>query len=123
MFSKDAHGMANTINPDQEPSDLDLQHPMARNISISYQGVSTLSMIKHWSVKRTSNYPTSCLKVRRKQKVNKLIFKGCSRKTYVASRILITTYSLVVHVCKKTIVDNCLSDNYAIIVRYAVYKE
>ena len=28
----------------------------------------------------TSNYPTSCLEVRGKQKVNKSIFKGCLRK-------------------------------------------
>ena len=68
------------------------------------QGVSTLSRISHWSVKMTSNYPSSCLQVRRKQKVNKLIFKGCSRKTSVSSGILIVAYSLVAHVCRKKIV-------------------
>ena len=53
----------------------------------------------------TSNYPTSCLEVRRKQKVNKPIFKGCLRKkTPVSTSNLIASYSLVAHVCRKTMV-------------------
>ena len=52
----------------------------------------------------TSNYPTSCLEVRRKQKVNNRFSKGALRKTSVSTSILITTYSLVVHVCRKKIV-------------------
>ena len=49
----------------------------------------------------TSNYPTPCLEVRRKQNVNKPIFKGCPRKN---NCIIITSYSLVAHVCRKKIV-------------------
>ena len=71
------------------------------------------------SVRMTSNYPTSCLEVRRKQKVNKPIFKGAPGKSSVSTNILITLYSLVAHVCRKKI---SLSYNYTIIVRYAVYK-
>ena len=55
----------------------------------------------------TSNYPTSCLEVRRKQKVNKPICNGCARKkkkTSVSFSILITAYSLVAHICRKKIV-------------------
>ena len=37
-------------------------------------------MISYRSVKMTSNYPMSCLEVRRKQKVNKPILQGCPRK-------------------------------------------
>ena len=37
-------------------------------------------MISYRSVKMTSNYPTSCLEVKRKQKVNKPILKGCPRE-------------------------------------------
>ena len=44
------------------------------------QGAWTLSLFSNRSVKMTSNYPTSCLEVWRKQKVNKPIFKGCPRK-------------------------------------------
>ena len=53
----------------------------------------------------TSNYPMSCLEVRRKQKVNKPICKGCPRKTSVSTSIQITSYSLVAHVCRKKIVS------------------
>ena len=52
----------------------------------------------------TSDYPTSCLEVRRKQKVN----KGCPGKTYVSTSILITPYSLVAHVCRKKVVQTIM---------------
>ena len=61
-------------------------------------------MISSRSVKMTSNYPMSCLEVRRKQKVNKPIFKA---KTSVSTSILITSYYFVAHVCRKKIV--CLT--------------
>ena len=76
-------------------------------------------MISNRSVKMTSDYPTSCLEVRRKQKVNQPIFKGCPRK-------IICKYQYFKHIvfsCSAYLQkENCLSDNYAIIVRYAVYK-
>ena len=75
--------------------------------------------ISYRSVKMTSNYHTSCLEVRRKQKVNKPIFKGCPRKN-------ICKYLHFIHIvfsCSASLQkENCLSVNYAIIVRYAVYK-
>ena len=83
------------------------------------RGPELLSMISNRSVKMTSEYPTSCFEVRRKQKVNKPIFKGCPRE-------IICKYQHFNHIvfscsaCLKK--ENCLSDNYAIIVRYAVYK-
>ena len=52
----------------------------------------------------TSISPTSCLEVTRKQRVNKLILKGCPRKNICEYSILITSYSLVAHVCRKKIV-------------------
>ena len=67
----------------------------------------------------TSDHPTSCLEVRRKQKVNKSIFKGFPRK-------IICKYHYLNHIvfsCSACLQkENCLSDSYAIIVRYAVYK-
>ena len=67
----------------------------------------------------TSNYPTSCLEVRRKQKVNKPIFKGCPRK-------IICKYQHINHIvfaCSACLQkENCLSDNYAIIIRYPFIK-
>ena len=83
------------------------------------QGAWTLSMISNRSVKMTSDYPTSCLEVRRKQKVNKPIFKGSPRK-------IICKYHYFNHIvfsCSACLQkENCLLDKYAIIVRYAVYK-
>ena len=67
----------------------------------------------------TSNYPTSCLEVIRKQKVNKSIFKGCPRKNickYQHSNHIVFSCGA----CLQK--ENCLSGSYAIIVRYAVYK-
>ena len=52
----------------------------------------------------TSDYPTSCLEVRRKQKVNKPIFKGCPRKIICKYQHFKHTDSLVAHVCRKKIV-------------------
>ena len=83
----------------------------------------TLSMISYRRVKMTSNYPTTCLEVRRKQKVNIPIFKGALGKSSVSTSILITSYSLVAHVWR--FAERKLSFRqlcYAIIVRYAVYK-
>ena len=83
------------------------------------QGACTLSMFSNRSVKMTSNYPTSCLEVWRKQKVNKPIFKGCPRKNickYQHFNYVVFSGSA----CLQK--ENCLSGNYAIIVRYAVYK-
>ena len=86
---------------------------------INNQGAWTLSMISYWCLKMTSNYPTSCLEVRRKQKVNKPIFKGCPRKTICKYQ----HFNHIVFSCSACLQkDNSLSDNYAIIVRYAVYK-
>ena len=82
-------------------------------------GVWTLSMISYRSVKMTSNYPTSCLEVRRKQKVNKLIFKGCSLKNICKYQ----HFNHIVFSCSTCLQkENYLSGNNAIIVRYAVYK-
>ena len=67
----------------------------------------------------TSNYPTSCLEVRRKRKVNKPIFKECPRKNickYQKPNDILFSCSAGLQK------ENCLSDNYAIIVRYAIYK-
>ena len=76
-------------------------------------------MISYRSVKMTSNYPTSCLEVRRKQRVNKPIFKGCPRKNICKYQ----HFNHVVFSCSACLQkENCLSDNYVIIVRYAVYK-
>ena len=67
----------------------------------------------------TSNYPTSCLEMRRKQMVNKPIFKGCPRKIICKYQ----HFNHIVFSCSACLQkENCLSDNYAIIVRYAVYK-
>ena len=53
----------------------------------------------------TSNYPTSCLEVRKKQKGKQTDFlRVPSEKTSVSSSILITSYSLVAHVCSKKFV-------------------
>ena len=83
------------------------------------QGTWTLSMISYRSVKMTSNYPTSCLEVRRKQKVNKPIFKGCPRKNVCKYQ----HFNKIVFSCSACLQKKkCLSDNYAIIVRYAIYK-
>ena len=67
----------------------------------------------------TSNYPTSCSEVRRKQKVNKPIFKWCPWKNIC----MYQHFNQIVFSCSACLqTENCLSDNYAIIVRYAVYK-
>ena len=87
--------------------------------SLSMQGAWTLSMISNRSVKMTSDYPTSCLEVRRKQKVNKPIFKGCPRKIICKYQHFNHTVFSCSACLKK---ENCLSDNYAFIVRNAVYK-
>ena len=67
----------------------------------------------------TSDYPTSCLEVRRKQRVNKPIFK-------VGPRKIICKYQHFNHIvfsCSTFLQkENCLSDTYATIVRFAVYK-
>ena len=85
----------------------------------SHQGGWTLSMISYRSVKMTSNYPTSCFEVRRKQKVIKPIFKGCPRKNVCKYQHL----NHIVFSCNTCLQkEKCLSDNYAIIVRYSVYK-
>ena len=77
------------------------------------------SMFSNRSVKMTSNYPTSCLEVWRKQKVNKPIFKGCPRKNICKYQHC----NYIVFSCSACLQkEKCLSDNYAIIVRYAVYK-
>ena len=52
----------------------------------------------------TSNYPTSCLEVRRKQRLTNRFSKGALGKSSVSTSILITSYSLVAHVCRKKIV-------------------
>ena len=79
----------------------------------------TLSMISYRSVKMTSNYPTSCLEMRRKQKVNKPIFKGCPRKNICKYQ----HFNHIVFSCSACLQkDNYLSDSYAFIVRYAAYK-
>ena len=76
------------------------------------QGAWTLSMISNRSVKMTSDYPTSCLEVRRKQKVNKPIFKGCPRK-------IICKYQYFNHIVFSSSAclqkENCLSDNYLLL--------
>ena len=60
----------------------------------------------------TSDYPTSCLEVRRKQKVNKPIFKGCPRK-------IICKYQYFNHIvfsCSACLQkENCLSDIYVLL--------
>ena len=48
----------------------------------------------------TSNYPTSCLEVRK----NKRFSKGALGKTFVSTSILVTSCLLVAHVCRKQIV-------------------
>ena len=60
-----------------------------------------VSMISYRSVKTMSNYPVSCLEVRRKQKVhvNKPIFKGCPQKNICKYH-----HSPLAHVCRKKIV-------------------
>ena len=57
-----------------------IQVSKSNGLSTLEQGAWTLSMISYRSVKMTSNYPTSCLEVKRKQKINKPIFKRCPRK-------------------------------------------
>ena len=52
----------------------------------------------------TSNYPTSCLEVRRKQKVNKPIFKGCPRKIICKYQHFNNIVFSIAHVCRKKIV-------------------
>ena len=67
----------------------------------------------------TSNYPTSCYEVRRKQKVNKPIFNGCPRKNickYQHFNHMVISSSACLHK------ENSLLDNCAIIVRCARYK-
>ena len=67
----------------------------------------------------TSNSPTSCLEVRRKQKVNKPIFKVCPRKIICKYQ----HFNHIVFFCSACLQkENSLFDNYAIIVRHAVYK-
>ena len=69
----------------------------------------------------TSNYPTFCLEVRRKQrvKVKKLILKGCPRKDICKYQ----HFNHIVFSCSVCLQkENCFSYNYAIIVRYAVYR-
>ena len=61
-------------------------------------------MISYSSVKMTSNYPTSYLEVRRKQKVNKPIFKWCPWKNICMYQHFNQSYSLVAHVCRQKIV-------------------
>ena len=78
-----------------------------------HQGAWTLSMISYRSMKMTSNYATSCLEVRNKQKVNKPIFKGFPHKNMCKYQ----HFNHIVFSCSA-----CLQKKYAIIVRYAVYK-
>ena len=76
-------------------------------------------MISYRSVKMTPNYPMSCFEVRRKQKVNKPILQGCPRKNICKYQ----HFNHIVFSCSACLQkENCLSDNYAIIVRYVVYK-
>ena len=83
------------------------------------RGPVLLSMISYRSVKTMSNYPVSCLEVRRKQKVNKPIFKGCPQKNIYKYR----HFNHIVFSSSACLQkEKCLSDKYAIIVRYAVYK-
>ena len=83
------------------------------------QGAWTLSMISYGSAKMTSTYPTSCLDLRRKHKVNKPIFKGCPRKNTCKYQ----HFNHIVFSCSACLQkENRLSDKYAIIVRCAVYK-
>ena len=83
------------------------------------RGRELLSLISYRSVKMTSNYPTSCLEVRRKQKVNKPIFKGYRRKNICKYQ----HFNHIVFSCSACLQkENCLSDNHAIIVRYAYIK-
>ena len=66
-----------------------------------------------------SYYPTSCLEVRGKQKVNKPIFKGCPPKNISKYQ----HFNYIVFSCSACLQkENSLSDRYAKIVRYAVYK-
>ena len=65
-------------------------------------------MISNRSVKMMPNYPTSCLEVRRKQKVNKPIFKGCPRKNICRFQ----HFNHIVFSCSAYLQKvNCLSDN------------
>ena len=67
----------------------------------------------------TSNYPTFCLEVRKKQKVNKPIFNGCPRENICKYK----HFNHIVFSCSACLQkENCLSYNYANIVRYAVYR-
>ena len=76
-------------------------------------------MISNRSVKMTSNYPMSCLEVKRKQKVNKQIFKECPWKNICKYQ----HFNRIVFSCGACLQkENCLSDNYVNIVRYAVYR-
>ena len=57
---------------------------------------------------------------KKKTKVNKPIFKGCPRKIICKYQ----HFNHIVFSCSACLQkENCLSDKYAIIVRYAVYKE
>ena len=60
----------------------------------------------------TSNYPTSCLEVRREQKVNKPIFKECPRKHICKYQ----HFNHIVFSCSACLQkENCLSDNYVLL--------
>ena len=58
-----------------------------------------------------SNYPTSCLEVRRKQKVDKPIFKGFPRRNIHKYQ----HFNHIVFSCSSCLQkENCLSDNYVL---------
>ena len=60
----------------------------------------------------TSNYLTSCLEVRRKQKVNKPNFKGCPRKIICKYQ----HFNHIVFSCSACLQkENCLLDKYVLL--------
>ena len=73
-----------------------------------YRGAWTLSMISNRSVKMTSNYPTSCLEVRRKQKKTNRFSKGAFGKNICKYQ----HFNHIVFSCSACLQkENYLSDN------------